>query len=123
VTFQWNIPRPPAFELVRPVLSVIAGNLAREMQMQFKTTSSHFIIECSEADLGPLVQQESAVLAEVDAFRSEIAKWAADRTRARTIGAKTRSDELLRWSHEYFGSIKSASDGRQQSETVANHAA
>jgi hypothetical protein len=90
--------------------------------MQFKTTSPRFIIECSEAELCVLVRQESAILAEVDAFRSEIARWTAERARDRAIDAKNCSDELLRWSHEYFGSIKSGSDGRRP-EPVSPHAA
>jgi hypothetical protein len=91
--------------------------------MQFKTTSPRFVIECSEAELGILVREESAILAEVDAFRSEIARWAAERAQARDIDAKNCSDELVRWSHEYFGSIKCGSDGRRLLEAVAHHAA
>jgi hypothetical protein len=80
--------------------------------MQFNTTSPRIIIQCSER-VSTLIREESAVVTEVDAFRSEIAKWAVDRARGQAFDAKSSSEELLRWSRNYFSSVENRSSDQR----------
>jgi hypothetical protein len=72
--------------------------------MQLKA-SDGVTIEYSEPEISVLVSEEPDVLAEVMAFRAEIAKWAAEQRREQCFDAQDASNELLGWSRRYFGAV------------------
>jgi hypothetical protein len=72
--------------------------------MQFKA-SDGVTIEYSGPEMGALVSEEPDVLAEVMAFRAEIAKWAAEQRREQCSNAQDASNELRGWSRRYFGAV------------------
>ena len=93
--------------------------------MQFKMTLARVVIEYSEPEVSTLITGESNIVADTDAFHSEILKWAADRARQQAFDGKNASDELRRWSREYFGSVENRpSAGRDDvGQTVVEPAA
>lgn len=79
--------------------------------MQVKTMSARIVIEGSEPELSILLPEDPDLLTNVETFRSEITKWVAGHARGRVFDAKSASNELLRWSREYFGSVDNRLDG------------
>jgi hypothetical protein len=108
VTFRPNDPQVRDFELVRHVL-FLGVKVDGRCTMPIKITSPRIVIECSEPEESTFIREESDIVAEVEAFRSEIAKWAADRARRQALDAKNASEDLRRWSREYFGSVENRS--------------
>jgi hypothetical protein len=91
--------------------------------MQLKA-SDRVTIEYSEPEISALVSVEPDVLAEVVAFRAEIAKWAAEQKREQCANAQNASNELRGWSRRYFGAVAERVDvGRGRSRAPAGVAA
>jgi hypothetical protein len=91
--------------------------------MQLKA-SDRVTIEYSDPEIRALVSEEPDVLAEVVAFRAEIARWAAEQRRERCFSAENASNELRGWSRRYFGGVGERVDvARERSRAPAGIAA